>query len=731
MDEPPSTVPRAIIAAMKLTSTTKAQPLHVQAMPRSRRLYNELLIALLLVSVALIPRISGLADFLTTDEAYHWIERTERFSAALAAGRWAETIQTGHPGVSLMWLGSLGMQLERWVIGLGWAVPPDRLGHLAWLRLVPAIFHSLALLLGYAMLGRLLRPAVALVAALLWATSPYLVAHGRLLHLDGLLTDFVTLALLAALVASQAPRPLPWLVAAGAATGLALLTKGPALISLPVLGLTLFALGQGETRRQGDKETSRRAAEASALPRSPAPPLLFHLLARLRWSIPRYLLLLAIATLVVFTLWPALWSVPGLAVSRYLDEIIGNGGRPNGDGQFFLGQPIDDPGPLFYPLANLYRLTPLELLGLIGLLISTIIASARAIQRRAQPLTPNLQQTTLLALACFIAFWSLVMVLGPKKFDRYVLPTWPALMVLAAAGLVGIADWLRRQSTIYNRQSAIVIILIAQGSLLFWYHPYYLSYYNPLLGGGRAAQQLFLIGWGEGMDQVGAYLRQRPDIANGQVISALPPTLQPFLPVPVQNVTQIDAARPNYAVVYLESIQRAAAPPIYERIRATLPLRTIAIHGIDYAQIYQLPKPFAQPVGARFGTGLAMPGVTIELRADALVLTPTWDVRGPVGGDYLLFVHIFDPSGQRVAQVAVAPGGDAHPPSGAWQVGEQISVPNAIGLPAGLAPGSYQVVAGLFDPLSGQRLALTSGPAADPARAGADAALVATVQIGE
>ena len=121
-----------------------------------------------------------------------------------------------------------------------------------------------------------------------------------------------------------------------------------------------------------------------------------------------------------------------------------------------MGQPIDDPGPLFYPLANLYRLTPLELLGLIGLLISTIIASARAIQRRAQPLTPNLQQTTLLALACFIAFWSLVMVLGPKKFDRYVLPTWPALMVLAAAGLVGIADWLRRQSTIYNRQSAIV-----------------------------------------------------------------------------------------------------------------------------------------------------------------------------------------------------------------------------------------------------------------------------------
>ena len=36
------------------------------------------LIAVLLGALALLPRVLGLADFITTDEAYHWIGRAER-----------------------------------------------------------------------------------------------------------------------------------------------------------------------------------------------------------------------------------------------------------------------------------------------------------------------------------------------------------------------------------------------------------------------------------------------------------------------------------------------------------------------------------------------------------------------------------------------------------------------------------------------------------------------------
>src|SRR5262249_2507547 len=142
----------------------------------------------------------------------------------------------------------------------------------------------------------------------------------------------------------------------------------------------------------------------------------------------------------------------------------------------------------------------------------------------------------------------------------YVLPTWPALEILAAAGLMSILDFrftildLRlAQSKIKNLKSKMLLSLVAAVLVanLAWYHPYYLSYYNPLLGGGAGAQRALLIGWGEGMDQVGTWLSAQPDIASGPVLSALGPTLQPFVPAPVRDVADFGAVPANYAVVYL------------------------------------------------------------------------------------------------------------------------------------------------------------------------------------
>src|SRR5262245_64917465 len=72
------------------------------------------------------------------------------------------------------------------------------------------------------------------------------------------------------------------------------------------------------------------------------------------------------AVLTIVLLWPALWADPTHALRAYVDEILQNGGRPNGDGQFFLGRAVGDPGPLFYLVADLFRMTPVMLIGLLG-----------------------------------------------------------------------------------------------------------------------------------------------------------------------------------------------------------------------------------------------------------------------------------------------------------------------------------------------------------------------------
>src|SRR5262245_40902787 len=230
------------------------------------------------------------------------------------------------------------------------------------------------------------------------------------------------------------------------------------------------------------------------------------------------------------------------------------------------------------------------------------------------------------------------MTLGPKKFDRYVLTTWPALEMLAAAGLISLLHSLerywRRRTRTKGQQAFTLVLALVLSSLFFvlqaanlaWYHPYYLSYYNPLLGGGAGAQRALLIGWGEGLDQAGAWLRAQPDIGYGPVLSALGSTLQPFVPAPVRDVGDLTQVHANYAVVYIESVQRGANPSIYAAIQQTIPLQTITIHGIDYAMIYQLPKPFEQAVDARWGDGLLLRGVTLAHEARRITVTPAWDV---------------------------------------------------------------------------------------------------------
>ena len=251
---------------MNIDGTPNIETARVAAAPRPAAqtwaAWSPALIALLLGVAALLPRVLGLADFITTDEAYHWIARTERFADAIADRRWAATIQTGHPGVTLMWLGSLGLAFER-AAGPGWAGAPPLVAHLAWLRLPGALLQALLIPAGYLLLRRLLTPATALVAALLWATAPYLIAHARLLHLDALLASFVTFSVLLLLLAIEQRTQnkeqkreqnafvlcsLFSVLGSGIFAGLALLTKGPALILLPFAGLLLFALAPTEGR---------------------------------------------------------------------------------------------------------------------------------------------------------------------------------------------------------------------------------------------------------------------------------------------------------------------------------------------------------------------------------------------------------------------------------------------------------------------------------------------------
>lgn len=94
---------------------------------------------------------------------------------------------------------------------------------------------------------------------------------------------------------------------------------------------------------------------------------------------------------------------------------------------------------------------------------------------------------------------------------------------------------------------------------------------------------------------------------------------------------------------------------------------------------------------------------------DMLLLELRWQSLQAVAQDYYVFVHLLDARGEKIDQR------DGHPvqwmrPISSWRPGEEIVDHYGFLLPPDTLPGTYQIVVGLYDPVTGQRLPVSAGP---------------------
>lgn len=94
---------------------------------------------------------------------------------------------------------------------------------------------------------------------------------------------------------------------------------------------------------------------------------------------------------------------------------------------------------------------------------------------------------------------------------------------------------------------------------------------------------------------------------------------------------------------------------------------------------------------------------------EVLQLQLVWQAERRPDADYTVFVQLLDSRDQVVAQRDAPPvSGDR--PTGGWQPGEQVVDNHGLLVLPATAPGDYRLIAGLYEPVSGRRLA---GPTAD------------------
>lgn len=116
-----------------------------------------------------------------------------------------------------------------------------------------------------------------------------------------------------------------------------------------------------------------------------------------------------------------------------------------------------------------------------------------------------------------------------------------------------------------------------------------------------------------------------------------------------------------------------------------------------------------QPVEANLGEQVTLESYSLPEKSVGpggnLNLTLVWQPAGEIEANYKVFVHLVDDSGQPVAQRDSEPLGGSRPTT-TWNVGETVTDRVGLLLPTDLLPGDYELLVGMYDPETLERLPL-------------------------
>ncbi|MCS7222392.1 MAG: glycosyltransferase family 39 protein [Anaerolineae bacterium] len=658
--------------------------------------------------ISLLLRLLWIGQPIVVDSV-EWLRRGARFLLALQAGDWANTYGSAHPGVTNLWLIAAGLAGRSAVLGepiptLEITVLPrdayPSLDYYIAARIPFAVVTSLCTVLIYRWASRVHGREIALMAAVLLALEPFWLGYNRVITTDALQGNLMTLSLLAFLCYLDG-HGRRWVIISGILGGLAIITKLPALILWPVVAswAVLRRWAIDDKRRSKDNGQWRTLG-----------------VVLVGWVM--------LAVLTAVALWPALW-VDSISVVQKINAQITQvelGERH----QFFLGQTVDAPGPAFYPLALLFRTSPVTLLAVLGTLVAMAVSAARQRIHR-----PGLIAAWLIFLVALMAG----LTMAETKFDRYLIPAYPALALIAATGIHALARCLssityRPLSRLARHPSATaqLLLAIAQAAFLLSVFPDLQAFYSPLAGGASVARQILMIGNGEGLDQAGKWLSAQDGSAHQMAAAWYPSVLDPYFAGRTMELNQQlpdgfwPWAMAHYVVLYVNQVQRSLpAPQVIRYFREQPAEFTVRLAGIDYAWVY--PGPMVPPgplptdvipLDAVFEGQIRLLGW--EPPADPLLagrgnLRLYWEVLKPPVPDLSVFVGLRDSAG-RIWGRHDRPPVDGFLPLDRWLPGMRIRDAQAVSAFPGTPPGTYELEIALFSPSLGRNLTITASDGA-------------------
>jgi hypothetical protein len=590
-------------------------------------------VAVCLVLVAsLFLRLMDLDALIVSDEM-RWTCRSLGFRDAVLQGDWSSTFRVGHPGVVTTWLGALFMPRAElrsvvqaretcqvtddakrlYLAGETSREVGQRLAEvgeiLFRMRVGVALFTWLCIAAIYLLVRSRWGSEVAVAGLLLVALGPFYLAHSRFLHLDAVLTSLMTLSVLSLLIAVQRRGSVrsgrlwkadPYLLLSGVTGGLAALQKSPAMFLAPFAAVVLLI---DVVRRGWGRDVLGRGVRDLVI-----------------WGVA--------AGVVYVALWPTMWVDPVGTVRKVLGTAVGYAEEGHTLGNYFMGRPVLDPGWAFYPLAILFRLSPLALVGLLASGVWLAKGEGRSEDRCG-----------LVLLLLYAGLFGVFMSSGAKKFDRYILPVFPVLEVGAAFGLLWLLDIARdrlKGGALWVAFGGYLLAMFLQLGLAFPHRPHYLTYYNPVLGGVRRAKDVLLLGWNEGYDEAVPYLNAKANAEDLQVAVGRFSGFAPLFRGEARTMYTYSVWETDYVIIYVSQLQRQRNEDMlaeYFYNSEVQPERVFNLHGVDYLWIYP-NRHYVEPVKCLEEHGRPAEEDCLLVNADSLLVKhyegglPTYGFRG-------------------------------------------------------------------------------------------------------
>ena len=414
-----------------------------------------IIIFIVLYFLTRIPRLHN--DIVSTDAVY-WHDRSEKFMKALNDREYTKTYQMYHPGVTLMWITGITAKVQSLIKSMPMEeVFADFVSIHYQAKLSLVFLQFLLSLFAIYLLSKIYDVKKAVLMVSLFTFEPFYIGNSRLLHLDAQISLYVLNGLLLSYLSI---KDFKWWKPTLAGIFFSLATLSKTLF----IGSFLYGLVAGS----------------------------FFIIVKYKFiNFAKYFTLILVSTTLTYLLlFPAFWR----SAETTLNTIIGDSihvGNEAGHKQIFFGEITRDPGPTFYPVVFILKLSAVTSL---GFLLYIFIQPFNFINKiRKKEYNFSVKNISFLSFAgIFYLGYFIVLTYFSKKVDRYFVPIIPFLSITAVAGYYSLK--LKRKLTIL-----LIIVLFTIVYPLFKTFPHYLTYINPIIGSAETGnkilgQKLFGIG---------------------------------------------------------------------------------------------------------------------------------------------------------------------------------------------------------------------------------------------